>query len=170
MPRPTRTDVSESEVLAFLAQCRYDIAPLALRSGVVVPPPTPDAVRDLLSKIDHSERYGMFHRASLHHLDSSGWRGKSCGRHPRHGQVYVRRLLFHWLIAPLSPHEELIASPCGCANPFHSVLRPTHDHTDATTQRYVKTLVMTGAEKQQWAHLLSVRCVSLTIRFVHDCY
>ena len=157
MPRPRRTPVVLEEVDAFLARCRPDIRPLVLRSGKSVPPPTHAVAYDLLSRIDHPMRQAMFVRGSPCHLHSEHWRGKSCGRHPRLHNTYLRRLLFHWFVGPLRPNEELVASDCGCANPFHSVVRPTKDTINPETLRFLNSRAVLGADALAiWANLLGV--------------
>ena len=156
MPRPKRTEVNEDEVQFVLSLCRPNTEPLMLRSGKSVPAPSAEMVRDILSKIDHPMRWALFLPDSKQHLTAENWRGRLCGRHPRYANVYLRRLLFHWMVAPLRPCEELVCATCECANPRHSLVRPTDDHTHTDTIHFLRDQKYDREQRKEWANLLGV--------------
>ena len=156
MPARKKVPVSEHLLDAVERRVRQHTKPLLQKSGTyVTEAPTRTTIKKILEKIDHPNREALFAGGGTH-FTSTAWRGKTCADAPRHGNVYLRRLLHHWFVAPLRPQDELkrLCRQPGCANPHHSAIKDAN-HIAEATARFASGLV----DKAVLVRLLNVRGV-----------
>jgi len=169
--RTCKTDVSETEIREFMELLQPNIEPMVLRSGAIVPPPDNSTVRQVLSKITHTDRLSLFTATNeVDHLDGSCWAGRCCRGAPRLGNLYLRRVLYHWMKGPLRVEDELVSvgrrrdgTTCNCALPYHNIVRPRNGKTlddlhaavPPCTRRYLRSLGDTF-DIDLWSALLNL--------------